>query len=213
MIQNPPNKPASDEPASDWGLERSADDGIGLGENGPELVDIAVLAETEKRVEALTAELAAAKDAHLRALAEQENMRRRSQKEREDTQKYAVTGFAREMLSVSDNLRRALEAVPEAERENPAIAALFQGVEMTERLLLNVFEQQGIKKLDPMDQPYDPNFHRVMFEAPVPGKAPGTVIQVMQPGYTIHDRLLREAMVGIAKAGADSAGSTLDTKA
>lgn len=211
MTANDPNKTASDDVTSDWGLDSANDGAATPGENGPELVDIAVLAQAEERIAKLEGEVAAAKDAHLRAVAEMQNSTRRAQKEREDTQKYAVTKFAGEMLGIADNLRRAIEAVPEAERENTALKPLLDGVEMTERLLLNAFEQQGIKKLDPLDQPFDPNFHRVMFEMPMPGKAPGTVVQVLQPGYVIHDRLLREAMVGIAKA--DAAGSSVDTTA
>ena len=143
---------------------------------------------------------AALKDQLLRALAEAENTRRRAQKEREDTAKYAVANFAREMLTVADNFARALEAVPK-NTDDPVVKNLVAGVEATERQLQAALERFGIKKLEPLGQPFDPNFHRVMVEIDNPEHPPGTVVQVMQPGYVIHDRLLREALVAVAKGG------------
>ncbi|MGE3624186.1 MAG: nucleotide exchange factor GrpE [Bdellovibrionales bacterium] len=158
------------------------------------------------------AELARMKDQLLRALAEAENTRRRAQKEREDTGKYAVANFAREMLTVADNFRRALDAVPQEARGNEALKNLITGIEATERQLQAALERFGIKKLEPLDQTFDPNFHRVMMEIDDPDKAPGTVVQVLQPGYIIHDRLLREALVAVAK-GAGPAMPKVDTSA
>ncbi|WP_042699875.1 nucleotide exchange factor GrpE [Azospirillum sp. B506] len=167
----------------------------------------------EDRVAKLEAEVASLKDQLLRAMAETENTRRRAQRDREDATKFAVSSFAKELVSVADNLRRALDAVPAEGREkDEMLKGLAVGVEATERQLFAAFDRAGIKKLDPAGEPFDPNFHQVMFEIENTGKAAGTVVQVLQPGYTIHGRLLREAMVGVAKGG-DAGGQHVDTKA
>ena len=168
-------------------------------------------ATPEERVVALEAELADAKDRLLRALAETENVRRRAQREREDTQKYAISNFARDLLSPVDNLRRALESVPESEIKDQRARSLLEGVAATERELLATFERHGLKRIDPMGERFDHNFHQAIFEAERPGAAPGTVIEVLQPGYVLHDRLLRPAMVGVAKA-AQSRRNPLEDK-
>jgi len=169
----------------------------------------------EQRAQSLEAEVSSLKDQLLRALAEAENIRRRAQREREDIAKYAVSGFAKELLSVADNLRRALEAVPADSREtDELLKTLATGVEATERQLCSAFDRVGIKKLEPLGAPFDPNFHQVMFEIENTGQSAGTVVQVLQAGYTIHGRLLREAMVGVAKRGeGDAAPGHIDTKA
>lgn len=136
----------------------------------------------------------------LRTMAELENTRRRGEREREDTAKYAIAGFARSVLTVADNLRRAIASVPEEARESEAVKPLLAGVEMTERELLRAFERHGIKAVEPLGEKFDHNFHQAMFEVESDGQPPGTVIQVMETGYVIADRLLRPAMVGIAKA-------------
>ncbi|CAO3352808.1 nucleotide exchange factor GrpE [Azospirillum sp. A26] len=167
----------------------------------------------EDRVAKLEAEVASLKDQLLRAMAETENTRRRAQRDREDASKFAVSSFAKELVSVADNLRRALDAVPaEGREQDDVLKGLAVGVEATERQLFAAFDRAGIKKLDPAGEPFDPNFHQVMFEIENTGKAAGTVVQVLQPGYTIHGRLLREAMVGVAKGG-DAGGQHVDTKA
>lgn len=167
----------------------------------------------EDRVAKLEAEVASLKDQLLRAMAETENTRRRAQRDREDASKFAVSSFAKELVSVADNLRRALDAVPaEGREQDEMLKGLAVGVEATERQLFAAFERAGIKKLDPAGEPFDPNFHQVMFEIENTGKPAGTVVQVLQPGYTIHGRLLREAMVGVAKGG-DAGGQHVDTKA
>ena len=153
----------------------------------------------EARMAALEAELAEQKDRLLRALAETENVRRRSQREREDASKYAVAGFAKELLSVADNLRRALDSLPAEEAKDPRTVSLLEGVEATERELLGVFERNGVRRIDPDGERFDHNFHQAVFEAERPGKPAGTIIEVLQPGYILHDRLLRPAMVGVAK--------------
>ena len=169
----------------------------------------------EIRVETLEQEVSTLKDQLLRALAEVENIRRRAQREREDLSKYAVSSFAKELLPVADNLRRALEAIPaEARDGNDMMKTLVVGVEATERQLLGAFERGGIKKLEPLGETFDPNFHQVMFEVENTGRPAGTVVQLLQAGYTIQGRLLREAMVGVAKRGADEAAQAhIDTKA
>ena len=133
-------------------------------------------------------------------MAELENTRRRGEREREETAKYAIAGFARSVLTVADNLRRAIASVPEEARENEALKPLLEGVEMTERELLRAFERHGIKAVEPLGEKFDHNFHQAMFEVESDGQPPGTVVQVMETGYVIADRLLRPAMVGIAKA-------------
>jgi molecular chaperone GrpE len=171
-------------------------------------------------VEALTAENADLKDRALRAMAEMENLRRRTEKEIKDARQYAVSGFARDMLTVSDNLRRALEALPEDDRRNAdaGIAALIEGVEMIERDLLNQLEKNGVRKLEPEGQKFDPNFHQAMFEVPNTEVPNNTVVQVVQAGYVIGERVLRPAMVGVSRGGpkdvaqADS-GQTVDKSA
>ena len=155
----------------------------------------------ETRVTELEAELAEYKDRVLRALAETENVRRRAQREREDASKYAIAGFAKELLSAADNLRRALESLPESEAKDERTRSLLAGVAATERELLGVFERHGIKRIDPKGEGFDHNFHQAIFEAERPDQPSGSVVEVLQPGYVLHDRLLRPAMVGVAKGG------------
>ncbi len=119
--------------------------------------------------------------------------------------KYAITAFAKELLSAADNLRRALDSLPEAEVRDERTRNLLDGVAATERELLGVFERHGIRRIDPKGEPFDHNFHQAIFEADAPGKPGGTVVEVLQPGYVLHDRLLRPAMVGVAKQPAKPA--------
>lgn len=155
-------------------------------------------------VESLQAEVADLKDKLLRSFAEAENLRRRAEREREDTAKYAVTKFARDLTNVADNLRRALDAVPaEARSASDVLSTLLDGVEMTERELLSAFEKASITRIAPqLGEKADPNKHEVLFEVPGTGQPGGSIIQVIQTGYQIHDRLLRAAKVGVAKAEA-----------
>jgi molecular chaperone GrpE len=151
----------------------------------------------------LTAEAEAAdfKDKALRAMAEVENIRRRAQRERDDAVKYAATNIARDLLSTADNLRRALASVNEAQLADEGMKSLVTGVAATERELLAAFEKNGIRRLDPKGERFDHNFHQAIFEVENTGKPAGTVVEVLQPGYVLHDRLLRPAMVGVAKGG------------
>ena len=155
----------------------------------------------ETRAAELEAELAEYKDRLLRALAETENVRRRAQREREDASKYAIAGFAKDLLSAADNLRRALESLPESEAKDERTRSLLAGVAATERELLGVFERHGIKRIDPKGEAFDHNLHQAIFEAERPDQPGGSVVEVLQPGYVLHDRLLRPAMVGVAKGG------------
>lgn len=149
----------------------------------------------------LEAEVARLKDQLLRALAEAENTRRRTEREMDDTRRFAIGTFARDLLPVADNLRRALDSVAtEAHRENDALKALLTGVEATERQLLSALERGGVKPIEALGKPFDPNLHQVMFEVDSPDHAPGTILQVLQIGYALHERLLRPALVGTAKA-------------
>lgn len=156
-------------------------------------------AEVEGETVALETELAETKDRLLRALAETENVRRRAEREREDLRKYAVSGFAKDLLSAADNLRRALDSLPESEVRDDKVRGLLEGVAATERELLAVFERHGIRRIDPKGERFDHNLHQAIFETETADAPPGTIAEVLQPGYVIHDRLLRPAMVGIAK--------------
>lgn len=140
-------------------------------------------------------------DRLLRAAAEMENLRRRTQKDVADARTFSISGFARDMLGVSDNLRRALDHIPEEEKDQPGLKTLAEGVEMTERELLNALEKNGVKKLDPKGEKFDPNFHQAMFEVQNPEVPNNTVQEVVQVGFVIGERVLRPAMVGIAKGG------------
>ncbi|MBB4305616.1 molecular chaperone GrpE [Rhodobium orientis] len=152
---------------------------------------------------ALSEENAKLKDQLLRTLAEMENLRKRTGKELRDARDYAASSFARDMLTVSDNLRRALDAVGDEARAgaDAALTGLLDGVEMTEREMLKTLEKHGVKKLDPAGEKFDPNLHQAMFEVPNPQVPSGTVVQVVQSGYVIGERVLRPAMVGVAKGG------------
>ena len=178
-----------------------------------ELPDEGVETAPDERLAAVEAELAETKDRLLRALAETENVRRRFQREREDTLKYAVAGFAKDLLSPVDNLRRALESLPESEVEDARVKSLLEGVAATERELLGALERHGLKRIDPKGERFDHNFHQAIFEVERADAPPGTVVEVLQPGYVLHDRLLRPAMVGVAKAPAKTAPDAEDREA
>lgn len=153
------------------------------------------------RIAELEAQLAEQKNQTLRALAETENVRRRLEQQAEDRGRYAISNFAKDMLQVADNLRRALEAIPESGRADPLVQSLCIGVEMTERELLASLERYGVKPVAGLGTRFDPNFHQAVMEVNDPSQPQGTVVMVMQTGYTIQDRLLRPAMVGVSKGG------------
>lgn len=151
------------------------------------------------RVAELEAQLAEAQSANLYARAEAQNLLRRAQKEAEDARAYAATGFARDILSVADNLARALSAIPEELREDEKLKGLVTGLEATGRELDSVFARHGVSKVSALGEVLDPNRHQAMMEVPSADAAPGTIVQEIQSGYMIKDRLLRPALVGVAK--------------
>jgi molecular chaperone GrpE len=153
----------------------------------------------EDRLAAAESELIESKDRLLRALAETENVRRRAQREREDAAKYGASNLAKDLVNVADNLHRALASVPEGQVKGELTRTLLQGVDATERELLAAFERHGIRRIDPMGERFDHNFHQAILEIENSGQPGGTVVQVLQPGYAMHDRLLRPAMVAVAK--------------
>ena len=185
---------SADPQDTDQGSEQAKSNEAAVSAEAAELAQEEPLARLES-------ENARLKDQLLRALAETENVRRRSQREREEQVRYAAAGMARDLLNVADNLRRALDAVPTAALENDeALRTLADGVALTERELLMAFERNGIRKVEPASgERFDPNLHQAMFEVPNTGQASGTVVQVMQPGWIMHDRLLRPALVAVAK--------------
>ena len=206
-----------------------ASDAAAVNDNAPEAeaeaeaeaatentAEIAVAAAAEEslaaRLAKAEAEAADFKDRALRALAEVENVRRRAQREREDASKFAIGNFARDLLSVADNLRRALESVPEEQIKDDAMRNLLAGVAATERELLAAFDRHRLRKIDPKGEKFDHNFHQAMFEVDNSGQPPGTIVQVLQPGYVLNDRLLRPAMVGVAR-GEAKPGEHVDTMA
>jgi len=163
------------------------------------------IATLEAELAAKAAELAAFKDSAQRQLAETHNQRRRADNEVAESRKYGAAPFARDMLAVADNLKRALAAAPGADAGDAAargqmLDSLRQGVELIDRELASILDRHGIKRLDPKGEKFDPNFHQAMFEVPTAEAEPGIVVEVVQPGYRLHDRLLRPAMVGVAKA-------------
>jgi molecular chaperone GrpE len=147
-------------------------------------------------------EVAASKDRLLRLAAEMENLRKRTEREKAEATLYAATNFARDLLSVADNLGRALQALPAEERDHAGAIEknLIVGVEATERELLNIFQRHGIRKIETVGTKFNPNFHQAIFEVPTSEKPPGIVMQEMQAGYQVGDRCLRPAMVGVSKA-------------
>jgi molecular chaperone GrpE len=149
------------------------------------------------------------KDRALRAAAEMENLRRRTAREIQDARTYAVTNFARDLLTVSDDLRRALDAVPAEAKAavDKGAGALIEGVEMIERSMLATLERHGVKKLDPAGEKFDPHFHQAMFEVPNADIPANTVVQVVQPGYSLGERVLRPAMVGVSRGGPKAAAA------
>ncbi|MDP7182641.1 MAG: nucleotide exchange factor GrpE [Alphaproteobacteria bacterium] len=153
--------------------------------------------EEDKDPETQIAEL---EDKLLRARADMENLRRRFARELEEKAKYAATAFARDLLNAADNLQRALDSIsPEVRKQDETLEAFAAGVEAIEREILSAFDNHDIRKIEPLDEKFDPEFHQAMYEVENTDCPPGTVVEVVQPGYLLHDRLLRPAMVGVAK--------------
>jgi molecular chaperone GrpE len=152
---------------------------------------------------ALEREHAEMRDRLLRTLAEMENLRKRTEREVADSRLYGVTSFARDMLGVADNMRRALDALPAEARSSAqaGLKALVEGVELTERELVKALEKNGVRQFTPQGEKFDPNVHQAMFEVPDPSVPAGSIVQVVQPGYMIGERVLRPALVGVSKGG------------
>lgn len=184
-------KPGETDPAQTINRAPRPGDAEDAAEGGPDPVDL------------LAAERDDLKDKYLRLAAEMDNLRRRTARDVRDARSYSVSNFAREMLAVSDNLRRALDAIPAEALEagEAGLKALAEGVELTERSMLSALERHGVKKLSPTGQKFDPNFHQAMFEVPNPDVPNNTIVEVVQDGFVIGDRVLRPAMVGVAKGG------------
>jgi molecular chaperone GrpE len=158
--------------------------------------------QPEEVIAALRAEAADLKDKLLRAHAEVENIRKRAEREREETAKYAITRLAKDIVGVGDNFQRAIEAVPAgAADQDPALKSFLEGVTMTERELLNVLERYGIRRVHPMHEPFNPHLHQAVMEIQKSDVPAGTIVQVFQAGFMIEERVLRPAMVGVAKGG------------
>jgi molecular chaperone GrpE len=188
-------------------------DNDALPEDQPEPNGAEMLAQ---ELSGLKAEVEAHKDRALRALAEVENVRKRLERERDDARTYSVTRFARDMLTVADNLNRALAALsPEARaKADDSVKAVLDGVEATARELSAALARHGVKPIEAQGQRFDPNLHQAIAEVPAPDAQPGTVVNVVQPGYLIGDRLLRPAMVTVAKAppSGNGAGQSFDSR-
>ncbi|NKB49255.1 MAG: nucleotide exchange factor GrpE [Alphaproteobacteria bacterium] len=214
--ENETPTPAAETAAAEDGAEEAAVEGeavpdeagkIDLGENeSPWALDPAT------RIAELEEELATTKDQFLRFMAEAENVRKRSERHLAEAHKYGVANFARAVLTVADDLSRALAAVPEDQREGEGLLQnLLGGVEAVEREFLKALDAHHIERIDPTGEPFDPNLHEAMFEVPGSEYPSGTVAQVIQPGYRLHDRLLRPARVGVAKGDGGAAQPRVDT--
>lgn len=192
---------------SDNSAEKTADPNDDNGADAGEDETTAADPEPEQEVELTPEEqISDLKDNLLRVMAESENVRKRARRDVTDAAKYGVTNFARDTLSIGDNLARALESVPpQALEENETLKTLIEGVELTQREFLAMIERHGIKRIEPIGEKFDHNFHQAMFEVEDPSQEPGTIIQVVQPGYVISDRLLRAAMVGVSKRVSNAA--------
>jgi molecular chaperone GrpE len=178
------------------------------GAENPLAAELAVL-------DALRAENAELKDRVLRALAETENTRRIAAREKQDASQYAVTRFARDMVAIADNFARALAALPadKMQSADPAVRAVIEGVEATERQLIAALQAHGIKVIDTTDGKFDPNLHQAIAEVPGNGKPGGSIVDVVQTGYVIGDRLLRPAMVTVARKDGAPESPKVDTQA
>lgn len=201
MNEHPDKKSNLDEDAARSGYRDHGSE----GEIADQTTDVAAGGEPSEDdvLMRLAAENEELKDRALRLAAEMENLRRRTQRDVADAKSYAIATFARDMLSVSDNLQRALEAIPQEAKDSDdaGFKALIDGVQMTERDMLATLERHGVKKLTPEGEKFDPNFHQAMFEVPNTEVPNNTVVQVVQAGFAIGERVLRPAMVGVAKGG------------
>lgn len=186
------NKPEDDKTAAATETQSTVSDNTAAEEN-----------TTPDPIEALRAENGELRDRLLRTVAEMENLRKRTEREISDTRSYAIAGFARDMLTATDSLSRALMVLPAEARDSvdPTVRSLIEGIEMTEREMQRLLAKHGVKPIEAEGQKFDPHKHQAMFEVPDPSRPEGTVVQVVQAGFAIGDRVLRPAMVGVAKGG------------
>jgi molecular chaperone GrpE len=193
---------------------RKAEDAAAEADKAPVQPEAQAAAGTPEMVpaEQVTAALAAAaefKDKLLRTLADMDNLRKRTEREVADARMYGITGFARDVLAVADNMHRALATVEPAQREaaDPTVKAMIEGVELTERELMKALEKHGVRKFTPEGEKFDPNLHQAMYEVPNSDHPAGHVAQVIQSGYMIGERMLRPALVGVSKPAANPAAN------
>jgi molecular chaperone GrpE len=206
MANKPPNdsdprKPETGEPAA---TPESAAASQPAADTPPPPQDAAAQAERslQEVVAALKVEVEGLKDRWLRAHAEVENIRKRAEREREEAAKYAITKLAKDIVGVGDNFQRCIDAVPAgAAEQDPTLKSFLEGVTMTERELLNTLERHGIKRVQPMNEPFNPHLHQAVMQVPRTDVPSGTIVEVYQAGYTIEERVLRPAMVGVAQGG------------
>lgn len=204
---NQPEHSDDPTPTTDGAETRSVSD---MPPVGPSPLELALIQISE-----LQQQLATTKDQGLRALAEADNIRKRSIKDREDATKYAVTNFARDLLDYTDNFKRAIDSIPEDLKSSgdDRITNLLSGLEAMQRQLHQTLEKNGVRKIEPRDELFNPHFHEVMFEVPGTGKPAGMIIQLVDAGYILHERLLRPARVGVAKDEGQGTSHSLDTQA
>lgn len=204
------NENAGEETPAD--TEAIAEAVAAAGKGAPEDDESPWAQDPAARIAELEEEIATLKDQFLRAMAEAENVRKRSERQLAEAHKYGVANFARAVLTIADDLSRALAAVPEDQRQGDGLLqTLLGGVEAVERELSKVLESHNIERIDPAGEPFDPNFHEAMFEVPDSDLPNGTVAQVVQPGYRLHDRLLRPARVGVSKGAGGAQPARVDT--
>ena len=214
-MKSQPDTPANENPSADPAAEAARDAEAAAKADAEAAIAAAEERDAEARepedlaeedlvelVRTLEKDLAQARDERLRAVAEAENTRRRLQKDRDDAVRFATKGIATDFLTVADNIARALESIPrDALKDDPALKALADGVKLTEAELQRAFEKHGITRIDPLGEKLDPNLHQAMMQIEDADAPDGTIVQVLAPGYMLHDRLLRAAMVGVAKGG------------
>ncbi len=196
------DKKTEDTPANAPGADDASSQETILDADAPTQKDAGSSGWGKGETEALREENAQLKEKVLRVAAEMENLRRRTERDKADTTKFAISNFARDVLTIADNIARAIEHVPEEAAEaDEALKSFLEGMQVTERELLNVLERHGIVRVDPKGERFDPNKHQAMFEVENSGVPEGTVVEVVQQGYSIAERILRPALVGVAKGG------------
>ncbi len=153
----------------------------------------------EDLIEKLNEEITSLKDQRLRAIAELENFRKRAEKDQSDALKYGISNFAKEIINIRDNIERAQSSIPDEAKNNEAIKSVIEGIDLIAQSVVSTFEKIGIKKIESLNEKFDHNLHQAMMEIENEELEPGTIVQELIPGYTLHDRLLRPAMVGVSK--------------